>query len=259
MLGASACAQAIKLNHALELLETQTLESFNNYLHELFKQASKKQSKGVVKLVSKPEFNFIFMQSSELLAKKVEHPKVQRLSEIIEEEFSKNKNSRIIVFTQFRDTAKKISEEINNLEEEGEKIIKSKTFVGQAQKKSGADGTKTGLTQKNQKKILEEFSEGKINVLVATSIAEEGLDIPEVNAVVFYEPVPSAIRAIQRAGRTARLSKGKLIMLITKGTRDETFFYVSKSREKKMKTAIENIQKDLDNGIKFSSEEQKKL
>ena len=51
--------------------------------------------------------------------------------------------------------------------------------------------------------------------------------------------------------------KGKLIMMITKGTRDETFFYVAKSREKTMASAIENIKKDLNNGIKF--EEQKEL
>ncbi len=107
--------------------------------------------------------------------------------------------------------------------------------------------------------MIEDFSNGNINVLVATSIAEEGLDIPEVDAVIFYEPVPSAIRAIQRAGRTARLSKGKLIILITKGTRDESFFYASKAREKKMKTAIENIQKDFDAGIKLNSEKQETL
>src|SRR3989339_2215305 len=151
LLGASACAQAIKLQHALELLETQTLESFNKYLKTLFNQAAKKQSKGVVKLVANPEFNFIFMQSNELLA---------------------------------------------------------------------------------------------------TSIAEEGLDIPEVNAVIFYEPIPSAIRAIQRAGRTARLKKGKLIMLITKGTRDESFYYVSKAREKQMHSAIETVKQGLTNNIK---------
>ncbi len=248
MLGASACAQAIKLHHALDLLETQTLESFNNYLKELFKQASKKQSKGVVKLTSKQEFNFIFMQSSELLAKNKEHPKVEEMKKIIKREFSnsKEKTPRIIVFTQFRETAKKISEKINEIEN-----VKSKIFVGQAMKNG------SGLTQKKQKQIINDFSDGKINVLVATSIGEEGLDIPEVNAVIFYEPVPSAIRMIQRAGRTARLSKGKLIMLITKKTKDESFFYVSRAREKRMKTAIENIKEDLNNGIKF--DKQKKL
>ena len=84
----------------------------------------------------------------------------------------------------------------------------------------------------------------------------------KINIVVFYDPIPSAIRTIQRAGRTARLMKGKLIILITKKTRDEAFFYVAKSREKKMKTAIESIKEDLskEGPIKtIKTEVQKKL
>jgi len=246
LLGASACAQAIKIQHALELLETQTLEGFHKYLKGLFNQAAKKQSKGVIKLVSKPEFNFIFMRSNELLSKKMEHPKIQKLLEILTQEKRKNAKMKILVFTQFRETASNISKRINEIGG-----IKSKIFIGQTKK----DGE--GLNQKQQKKIIEDFSEGKINVLCATCIAEEGLDIPEVNTVIFYEPVPSAIRAIQRAGRTARLMKGKLIMLITKKTRDEAFFYVSKSRERQMKTAIEDIKDDLKKSFKI--ETQKKL
>ena len=244
MLGASACAQAIKLQHALELLETQTLSSFNKYLKNLFNQASKKQSKGVVKLVAKPEFNFIYMASNELLSKNIEHPKIQKLVEIVKQE-TLNKQNKLIVFTQFRDTATTISKKLNEL-----KNINAKIFVGQAKKQD------TGLSQKDQKKIIKEFSSGKINCLISTSIGEEGLDIPEVNTVIFYEPIPSAIRAIQRAGRTARLMKGKLIMLITKGTRDETFYYVSRSREKKMHKAIDSVKQELvNNKIDF----QKKL
>ncbi len=246
MQGASACAQAIKIQHALELLETQTLSGFYKYLKGLFEQAAKKQSKGVIKLVSKPEFNFVFSQTNELLVKNKEHPKVQELINIITQEKKDNPNMKMIVFTQFRETASNISKKINEIPG-----IKSKTFIGQAKKEGES------LNQKQQKKIIEEFSEGKINVLCATCIAEEGLDIPEVNIVVFYEPIPSAIRTIQRAGRTARLMKGKLIMLITKKTRDETFFYVAKSREKKMKTAIESIKEDLNKG--FKEEVQKKL
>jgi Fanconi anemia group M protein len=248
MQGASACAQAIKLQHALELLETQTLEGFYKYLKSLFEQASKKQSRGVVRLVSKPEFNFVFSQANELLVKKREHPKMQELMNIITRELKENPNMKMIIFTQFRETASNISKRINEIQG-----IKSKTFIGQAKKEG------EGLNQKQQKKIIEEFSEGKINIICATCIAEEGLDIPEVNVVVFYEPIPSAIRMIQRAGRTARLMKGKLIMLITKKTRDEAFFYVSRSREKKMKTAIESIKEDFANENKTKLEVQKKL
>jgi Fanconi anemia group M protein len=239
LLGASACAQAIKIQHAMELLETQTLASFHKYLKTLFSQAAKQQSKGVVKLVAKPEFNYVYSTTTELLAKNREHPKVAKLVEIIEKE--KQDKFKAIVFTQFRETATTISKKLNEIEN-----INAKVFVGQA--------GDTGLSQKQQKKIIEEFREGEINILCATCIAEEGLDIPEVNAVVFYEPIPSAIRSIQRAGRTARLQEGKLIILITKKTRDETFYYASRAREKKMHTAISTIKDELNNGIKFDTQ-----
>ena len=130
MLGASACAQAIKLQHALELLETQTLHSFDKYMKNLFSQAAKRQSKGVVKLVAKPEFNFAYTSSNELLLKNFEHPKLDKLIEIIEKEKSQNKNIKIIVFAQFRDTTAAIAKKLNQL-----KGINAKIFVGQTKKK----------------------------------------------------------------------------------------------------------------------------
>jgi Fanconi anemia group M protein len=233
MLGASACAQAIKLQHALELLETQTLKGFNDYLKGLFKQASKKQSRGVVHLVSKPEFNYAYILSNEILSKKEEHPKIKRLMEIIEKQ-KIGENGKAIVFSQFRETASIICKNLNKISG-----VKAKVFIGQA-KKNGE-----GLSQKEQKEIVRGFSMGETNILCATCIGEEGLDIPEVKVVIFYEPIASAIRTIQRTGRTARLMKGKLIILITKGTRDEIHYYVSRAREKKMKSAIEGIKEDL--------------
>jgi ERCC4-related helicase len=251
MLAVSSCSQAIKLQHALELLETQTLSGFNDYLKELVKQAADKKSKGVVKLVAKPEFNFALVNSNELIAKEVEHPKIEELIKIIKEEKSKNDKVKILVFTQFRNTASIISRKINQIAG-----INSEVFVGQA-KITNVKGS-TGLSQKEQKKMIEEFSSGEINVLCATSIGEEGLDIPEVNIVIFYETVPSAIRKIQRSGRTARLISGKLIMLITKGTRDETFYYVANAKEKKMHNAIQNIKEEMKND-NAKSEKQERL
>ena len=254
LLGMSACAQAVKIQHALELLETQTLFSFHKYLKELFNRAAKNQSRGVVKLVARPEFNFAYIKSNELLAKNIEHPKLGELIKIINREKKENNNLKVIVFTQFRDTASIISKKINQIGG-----MKAKVFVGQAKKSSEIKGAEaTGLTQKEQKKIIEDFSSGKIDVLCATCIAEEGLDIPEVNIVIFYEPIPSAIRSIQRAGRTARLMEGKIIVLVTKKTRDEAYFYVSKTRERKMYSAINSIKEDLaSRKIDFSEEKQK--
>ncbi len=249
LLSISACSNAIKLQHALELLETQTLSSFNEYLSELFKQAAEKKSKSVVKLTASPGFNLAYIKSKELLAKGVEHPKLKELIDIVTEEKSKNPKMKVIVFTQFRNTASIISRKLNQIEG-----IKAKVFVGQA-KKTGKEES-TGLSQKEQKEIIRGFSSGEINVLCATSIGEEGLDIPEVNIVLFYESVPSAIRKIQRSGRTARLIAGKLIMLITRTTRDETFYYVANAREKKMRKTIGDIKEELANKKKFEKQKE---
>ena len=241
MLAVSATATALKISHALTLLETQTISSFTAYLKDLYKQASEKKSKGVQKLTSSPEFAKAFSLTQIL---NQEHPKLQKLKEIVETQFKKNPESRIIIFAQFRETVRTISEELNKI-----KRIKADNFVGQAIKDHGK-GRTTGLKQKEQKAMIEKFKLGEINVLVATSIAEEGLDIPEVNEVIFYEPIPSAIRKIQRAGRTARLSKGKLKILITKKTLDETFHYVAQNKEKRMHSAIQEIKKDFESPFK---------
>jgi len=248
LLGMSACAQAIKIQHALELLETQTLESFNNYMKNLFEQADKGKSKGVLKLVSGEKFRLAFKKSNIMLSKKIEHPKIKKIVDIVKKEREGNENAKILIFTQFRDTAAIIAKEINKL-----KSISAKVFIGQTMKNG------EGLSQKEQKEIIRKFSLGEINVLCATCIGEEGLDIPEVNAVVFYEPVASAIRTIQRSGRTARLNKGKIIVLMTKKTKDETYYYVSKRKEKKMHEAIGSIREEMFKKRNLKDERQKTL
>jgi len=238
MLAVSATATALKISHALTLLETQTISSFIAYMKDLYKQASEKKSRGVQKLVADPAFSKAYTLSQTL---NQEHPKLAKLEEIVKKQFSEESNSKIIIFAQFRETVRTISETLNKIEG-----INADNFVGQAIKDHGK-GRKTGLKQKEQKEMVEKFKEGKINILVATSIAEEGLDIPEVNEVIFYEPIPSAIRKIQRAGRTARLSKGKLKILVTKKTLDETFHYAAHHKEKRMHSAINQIKKDFEN------------
>jgi Fanconi anemia group M protein len=125
--------------------------------------------------------------------------------------------------------------------------ISAVKLIGQAEARTGK-----GVSQKEQIKRLDEFREGKYNVLVATSVGEEGLDIPSVDHIIFYESVPSAIRSIQRAGRTARHKPGRVSMLITKGTRDEAYYWAARRKETQMKHTLSNfktetkIQRTLD-------------
>jgi len=234
MRGMMLTAQAIKISHALELLETQTLFGLNEYLQGLVRQANEKKSKGVQQLVKLQEFNAARISLQRLLARKIEHPKIEELAVLVESSLKENEKMKAIIFTQFRDTAGVIKSRLNKI-----KGVNAETFFGQAKKGN------TGLSQKEQKAIIEKLNSGEINVLVATSIGEEGLDIAEVSAVVFYEPIPSAIRKIQRAGRTARLKPGKLIILVTKDTRDVAYHYASTAREKKMYKLLDKVKEEL--------------
>ena len=240
MHGMSLTAQAIKISHALELLETQTLSGLHTYLKNLQQQAIDKKSRAVQSLVKMPEFNAAMISLESLLAKKIEHPKIEELAVLTEQELNSNQQAKLIIFTQFRDTASLIRHRLSQIP-----ACKPAIFVGQAKKETKHGHT--GLSQKEQKQIIEQFKAHEINTLIATSIGEEGLDLPEVSTVIFYEPVPSAIRKIQRAGRTARISKGKLMILITKDTRDEISHWASSARERKMYKTIHAVKEELKN------------
>jgi Fanconi anemia group M protein len=235
--GLSVCAQAVKIDHALELIETQGITQVYQYFQALFEQARKGQSKAVAQVIKSPQFTAAYIEITKLL-NNTEHPKLDKLKEIVKEDIEKNPNAKCIVFSQYRDSVVLITKALNKIPN-----IRAKVFVGQSKKISGKE--ETGLSQKEQNEIIREFKAGEINVLVATSIGEEGLDLPEVSCVIFYEPIPSAIRKIQRTGRTARLKPGKLVMLMTLKTRDEAYHYASINKERKMYSALDKISKSM--------------
>ena len=116
-------------------------------------------------------------------------------------------------------------------------------FVGQ----SSRDGSE-GLTAKQQVERLDEFREGSANVLVATSVGEEGLDIPSADLVIFYEPVTSEIRTIQRRGRTGRHREGEVVVLIAEETRDEGAWAAAERREEYMRRAVHRVRREIIRG-----------
>jgi Fanconi anemia group M protein len=133
---------------------------------------------------------------------------------------------RVIVFTESRDTAETLTDFL------GEHFSVER-FVGQ----SDTEGSE-GMTQTEQQDTLERFRAGEFEVLVSTSVAEEGLDVPEVDLVLFYEPVPTAIRAIQRKGRTGRQTEGAVVVLLAEDTRDEAYFWKARNDQKQMQEEL---------------------
>ncbi len=230
----SLMAEAMKTQHALELLETQGITPLYKYLCKLVTESRSAKTKAIKNLVADLHFKSAYIKTEKLFNDKIEHPKLGKLKELIKKEADENLNVKIILFTQFRDTAVKIKQELEEISG-----VFPAVFVGQA-KKSG-----TGLTQKEQIETIELFKDGVFNVLIATSVAEEGLDIPKVDLVVFYEPIPSAIRQIQRRGRTGRQEKGRVIVLMAKNTRDEGYRWSAHYKEKRMYKILEDLRNNL--------------
>jgi Fanconi anemia group M protein len=230
-IGISHHAALMNLMHAHELLETQGITAFLEFFRKL--RERDKKSKAVVGILKDARIAEIIMKAENM---KIEHPKLRKLLEVI----SMDKEKMRIVFVQYRAQIRKIVDELNTIDG-----IKAVQFVGKRE----------GVTQEEQKRTIERFRNKEFNVLVASSIGEEGLDIPSVDEVIFYEPIPSEIRSIQRRGRTARTRAGKVIILITTGTRDEAYYWISRGRERKMRRIVYSMQKELSK----SEEPQKKL
>jgi len=225
----TAQAIAMKADHAIELAETQGLGSLRLYFGNMEKDPKTKADVQFLKHAKVQEA----IQLAE--ATEVEHPKLAKTGWIVRKQFMEKPDSKIIVFAHYRQTADRITQDLARIPS-----VRPMRFVGQASR-----GEDIGLSQKEQVDILEKFRAGDVNVLVATSIGEEGLDIPQVDLVVFYEPVPSEIRTIQRRGRTGRSAAGRVIMLVTKDTRDEAYLYSARRKERKMHVELDRLRKEL--------------
>ena len=212
-------AEAIKIEYALELLETQGISSLLEYFKKV--EASKKRTD--MQLSKDPRILEAIKATKELKERGIEHPKIEKLISIVKDMVEEKKDAKIIVFANYRYTVDKIN---SLLEKNG---INSNIIIGQSIKEG------KGLTQQQQIEILKRFSDGEFNVLCGTQVSEEGLSIVDVDAVIFFESVPSEIRKIQRTGRTGRTAPGRVIFLITKDTRDEAYYWTAFHKERKMK------------------------
>ncbi len=219
--------QAIKIDHALTLLETQGIVSLENYFKKL-REDPKAQRLLKNRKVEQAQFlaNSLFLSGAK-------HPKMAMLCSIVSAELARSAESKIIVFANYRDMVGQIVDSLSKIEN-----ARPVAFMGQK-----------SLSQKEQIAILEDFRSGKYNVLVGTSVSEEGLDIPAMDTAVFYEPVPSEIRSIQRRGRVGRHSAGRVIVLITKKTRDEAFYWSARNKERKMKRIMRGMKGGMISGF----------
>ncbi|MBC7130586.1 DEAD/DEAH box helicase [Candidatus Bathyarchaeota archaeon] len=220
---------ALSIAHMIELIETQGPETLSAFIEKSLLPLADAGSRGHKAILHNPAFKEVEGLLYSCLWDG--NPKIAELLRLLKTQLKENPNSRIIIFTQYRDTVKTILKALEGFEK-----VRAERFVGQSEREDEA-----GMSQTQQRMVIEKLRSGRINVLVATSIAEEGLDIPEVDHVIFYEPVPSEIRYIQRRGRTGRRVAGKVTILMAENTLDEAFYWSSITRARRMKEIIKQL------------------
>ena len=214
---------AIRIHYALSILESHGITPFLRFCE----RTSKKKGPGVKDLFEHDQnFTQAIILAKDAQEKGIEHSKIPKLKEILQ-----SINGKTLVFTSYRDSVEIIHQKLTQMG------IDAGFLIGKA--------GETGLKQKKQIETVQKFRDGIYKVLIATRVGEEGLDISEVNHVIFYDNVPSSIRYIQRRGRTGRKDAGKLIVLIAKDTIDETYYWIGKRKMAAAKNMGEKMSKVL--------------
>ena len=219
---------AIRITYALNIFEAHGVTPFL----EFCKRTQNKKGVGIKELFEvDPNFTRAINLAKKEQLKGYEHPKINKLIEIL-----RNEESKVLIFSSYRDSVNVIHKKLVELGVDAEILI-------------GKAG-ETGLKQEKQIETVQRFRDGITKALVATRVGEEGLDISEVNLVIFYDNVPSSIRSVQRKGRTGRKDKGRLVVLIAKNTIDETYYFIGKRKIESAKNMGKKLSAQLDNNEK---------
>ena len=217
---------AIRITYALNIFEAHGITPFLKFCD----RTKEKKGAGIKDLFEiDPNFTRAISLAKNQQSNGLEHPKIDRLVDVL-----RDVESKVLIFSSYRDSVNVIHQKLLDMN------ISAEILIG----KSG----ETGLKQKKQIETVQRFRDGVTKALIATRVGEEGLDISEVNLVIFYDNVPSSIRFIQRKGRTGRKDKGRLIVLIAKNTIDETYYFIGKRKIESAKNMgnkmIKHLEKD---------------
>jgi len=215
---------AIRITYALNIFEAHGITPFLKFCD----RTKSKKGAGIKELF---ETDQNFTKAIDLAKNQqdngIEHPKIDKLVEIL-----RSTESKVLIFSSYRDSVDVIQKKLVSMD------IAAEILIGKA--------GQTGLKQEKQIETVQRFRDGITKALVATRVGEEGLDISEVNLVIFYDNVPSSIRFIQRKGRTGRKDTGRLIVLIAKDTIDEAYYWIGKRKVKSAGNMSDKITKHLE-------------
>ena len=101
-----------------------------------------------------------------------------------------------------------LSDRVEHLSKLKELLSKDWWLNGKVKQLMALSNSKKAREERRQ--VLKDLNDGKINVVLATySLAKEGLDVPNLNYVVFASPQKDETTVTQSAGRVGRKAEGK--------------------------------------------------
>ncbi|NXT67043.1 IFIH1 protein, partial [Chaetops frenatus] len=253
------CAEHLKkYNDALQINDTIRMVDAYNHLNNFYKEEKSKKTvrsddddededDGDEPAVSKQDETDEFLiglfhakkkQLKELTGKQEnENEKLIKLRNTLMEEFTKTEEPRGIIFTKTRLSAFALFQWIRDNPKFEEVGIKAHYLIG-----SGHKSEMKPMTQNEQREVIDKFRHGNVNLLIATTVAEEGLDIKECNIVIRYGLVTNEIAMVQARGR-ARADESTYALVASSGSGAVEREDVNTFREKMMYKAIQRVQK----------------
>ncbi|XP_069717331.1 interferon-induced helicase C domain-containing protein 1 [Phaenicophaeus curvirostris] len=250
------CAEHLKkYNDALQINDTIRMVDAYNHLNNFYKEEKSKKTVrsdddgdgGDEPAVSKQDETDEFLiglfhakkkQLKELARKpEYENEKLIQLRNTLMEEFTKTKEPRGIIFTKTRLSAFALFQWIKDNPKFEEVGIKAHYLIG-----AGHNSEVKPMTQNAQREVIDKFRGGNVNLLIATAVAEEGLDIKECNIVICYGHVTNEIAMVQTRGR-ARADESTYALVASRSSGAVEREDVNIFREKMMYKAIQRVQK----------------
>ncbi|XP_061199980.1 interferon-induced helicase C domain-containing protein 1 isoform X1 [Neopsephotus bourkii] len=248
------CAEHLKkYNDALQINDTIRMVDAYNHLNNFYKDEKSKKTvrsdddDDDAPAVSKQDETDLFLiglfhakkkQLKELARMpEYENEKLTQLRNTLMEEFTKTEAPRGIIFTKTRLSAFALSQWIKDNPKFEEVGIKAHYLIG-----AGHNSEMKPMTQNEQREVIDKFRGGNLNLLIATTVAEEGLDIKECNIVIRYGLVTNEIAMVQARGR-ARADESTYALVASSGSGAVEREDVNIFREEMMYKAIQNVQK----------------
>ncbi|XP_078667982.1 ATP-dependent RNA helicase DHX58-like isoform X2 [Branchiostoma floridae x Branchiostoma belcheri] len=194
------CAEHLrKYNDALVMNDTLRMSDAFQYLKEFYVKENDRRDvfddtdEGLTQIFSG---NVLRLEKLTKMSQ-YENPNLEALKNKLKQECEAKEGARGILYTKTRQSTRYLLDWIRNTPELND-LLRADQLTGTG---TGSVSKNNHMTAIKQREVIRRFREGELNLLIATTVAEEGLDIKECNFVIRYGLVTNEIAMMQASGR----------------------------------------------------------